>query len=422
MTSYANSGNIQQTLLMLLMFGVSLLQMFLTIEDIIEYRFPRFLMNGFLLAIELSYCGILFAAGRGAGGAELFEMPVIFLWISEAVLLVYTSASYIGIFGKAKRSLSRESIKEGIDNLPDGVCFFDEHGAVRLINRKMLSVGIMLFGSEIQTLDELHAALLNPPAFVERLDEAVLLYRFPDGTVRRFTERAITDRGGNAVTEVIAADITELYTNQAELNRENARLAEANQGMKRLLDNMGEIVREKEILSMKMRVHDDIGHSILAAKKALLQQQDIAVIRENAAQWERAVDVLYRANNLAQIPDEWEAVKARARDLEVEIELDGELPEHELMRHLLFLAVRECVTNCVRHAGGSKVFVALTSNEKEITCVITNNGKAPEHEITEGGGLSGLRRRIEREGGRMKLQSAPHFALSVIFSLKEMGL
>lgn len=56
---------------------------------------------------------------------------------------------------------------------------------------------------------------------------------------------------------------------------------------------MGEIVREKEILSMKMRVHDDIGHSILAAKKALLQQQDIAVIRENAAQWERAVDVLY---------------------------------------------------------------------------------------------------------------------------------
>lgn len=419
MIYYPNFGSIQQTLFMLLMFAVALLQLFLTIEDIIEYRFPRFLINGLLLLAELFSCGVLFAFENGDGSAKFLRLPPVVLWLLGIALLGYTLVSYFCTLWETKHSPSRESIKEGIDNLPDGVCFFDGHGAVRLMNWKMLSVGSMLFGSEIQTLDELHTALRNPPADVECLDKAISLYRFPDGVVCRFTEHTITDRSGSAVTEVLAADVTELYAKQTELKRENARLAEANRGMKWLLDNMSEIVREEEILAMKMRVHDGMGHGILAARKALLQQQDIAAIHENAARWEREVDALYRVNNMARIPDEWESVKDRAGELGVEIELDGELPEHEFLRHLLLLAIRECLTNCVRHADGSRVFAALASGTEEITCVITNNGKAPEHEIIEGGGLSGLRRRIEREGGRMELQSVPCFALTVILPLKE---
>ena len=40
-------------------------------------------------------------------------------------------------------------------------------------------------------------------------------------------------------------------------------LADANRRAKRLYDNMPDIVREEEILKMKMRVHDDIGHTCL---------------------------------------------------------------------------------------------------------------------------------------------------------------
>ncbi len=422
MTSFADCGNIQQTLLMLLMFVVSLLQLFLTIEDIADCRYSRFFIDGILLLGELFYSGILFTIGGKNGGAEFFTFKSMFLWVLELALLVYAALSYIRTLRRMKHSLSRESIKEGGDNLPDGICFFDEHGAVRLINRKMLSIGIMLFGNEIQTLDELHTALSDPPDIVECLDEAISLYRFPDGAVRRFTERTITDRDEKLITEVIATDVTELYAKQTELNEENARLADANRKMKWILDNMVDIVREEEILSMKMRIHDDIGYSILSARKALLQQQDIALIRENAALWEQAVDLLYRANNMPPLPDEWETVKTRARELGVEIETDGELPENKLLQHLLSIAVRECVTNCVRHAGGSKIFVAITSDREKITCVITNNGRAPKQEIVEGGGLSSLRHRIEREGGRMKLQSSPCFTLTLILPLKEEAL
>ncbi len=419
MISFADCGNMQQTLLMLLMFVVSLLQLFFVIEDLAERRYIWVFTDGFLLLGELFYFGMLLAINRGNGDTGLFTLHPMFLWIVELVLLVYAALGYVCTLGKIKHSLSRESIKEGGDNLPDGICFFDEHGTVRLINRKMLSIGIMLFGNEIQTIDELHTALKNPPDAVECLDEAILLYRFPDGTVRRFTEHIIKDRDEKLLTEVIATDVTELYAKQAELNRENIKLADANRKMKWILDNMVDIVREEEILSMKMRIHDDIGYSILSARKALLQQQDIALIRENAVLWERALDPLYRANNMPTLPDEWETVKTRARELGLEIEVFGEPPANKLLQHLLVIAIRECVTNCVRHADSSKVFVALTSDGEEATCIITNNGRVPEQKIAEGGGLSSLRRRIEREGGRMELQSSPCFALTVILPLKE---
>lgn len=422
MTSFAYAGALEQTLLLLLLFAAALPQLFLTIEHISRRGYSAFFLNGILLFAELLFYASLLTVHLNGKGAERFPLPTVFLWLAEAALLAYAVVGCLRLRGAEHRTLSRESIKEGIDNMPDGVCFFDEHGAVRLINRKLLSLGMMLFGSEIQTLDELRAGLAHPPSGVERLNEALSLYRFPDGAVCRFTERVITDRDGAMVTEVVAADVTELYGKQEELNRENARLAEANLGMKRLLDNMSEIVREEEILSMKLRVHDDIGYSILSARRALLQQQDIAVIRENAALWEAAVGLLDRANHMSPLPDEWETLCRRADDLGVEIVLDGALPEQDLPRHLLSLALRECMNNCVRHAGGSRLFAALTRGNGEVACVITNDGKAPEGEITEGGGLSGLRRRIEGAGGRMDVQSSPRFALTVTLPMKETSI
>lgn len=416
MSSFAASGSLQQTLLTLLLFGAALLQLFLVIEDMAERRYLCAPFDCIIMAGELLFAGFLFAVIDGAGN---LAVCVAVLWIVEAGFFVYAVVRYVHMRRRMRYSLSRESIKEGSDNLPDGICFFDSQGTVQLINRKMMAIGIMLFGREIQTLDELRGALSCPPPDVECLDRAISLYQFPDGTVQRFTESVIADQDGEQITEVTAADVTELYAKQRELNDDNARLAEANKRMKWILDNMNDIVREEEILSMKIRVHDDIGHSILAAKKALIEHQDIAVIRENAVRWENAVDMLYRANNMPAVQDEWETVQNRAQDLGVRIVLDGSLPEDAAARHLLLLAVRECVTNCVRHAGGSSVFVKVSCSAKQTECEITNNGRAPRQPVAEGGGLSGLRRRIEREGGMMELASVPYFVLRVVLPAKE---
>lgn len=419
MSSFASCGNLQQTVLILLLIGTALLQLFLAIEDVADQRYLFTAFDCALLMAELFYAKTLLEVRGGITGMSGFTVKVVFLWLLEAGLLIYAMVRYIRMRMRMRYSLSQESIKEGCDNLPDGICFFDEYGTVRLINKKMMSIGMMLFGKEIQTLDELHSAMDCPQSGVECLDQEIALYHFSDGSVHRFTESAMTDRDGKQITEVIAADVTELYAKQEELNSENIRLADANRRMKWILDNMSDIVREEETLSMKIRVHDDIGHSILAAKKALIEQQDIAAIRENAVLWERAVDLLYRANNMPAVQDEWQTVQIRAEELGVEIIFDGTLPEDEFVRHLLLLAIRECVTNCVRHAGGDRVFVEVADDGKQTVCKISNNGRVPQQAVVEGSGLSGLRHRIEREGGIMELTGSPRFVLTVILPARE---
>lgn len=419
MSSFAACGNLQQTVLILLLMGTALLQMFIAIEDVAGQRYLFAVFDSVLLMAELIFIKTLLEARDGITGMSDFAAEAVFLLLLETGLFVYATVRYICMRVRMSYSLSQESIKEASDNLPDGICFFDEYGTVSLINKKMMSIGMMLFGKEIQTLDELHSVLSHPHSAVECLDREIALYHFPDRTVYRFTESAITDRDGKQITEVIATDVTELYAKQEELNCENMRLADANRRMKWILDNMSDIVREEETLSMKIRVHDDIGHSILAAKRALIQQQDITVIRENAILWETAVDLLYRANNMPAVQDEWKIVLNRAEKLGVKIVVDGTLPEDEFMRHLLLLAIRECVTNCVRHAEGNRVFVEVADDGKQIVCAITNNGRTPQRAVIEGSGLSGLRHRIEREGGIMELTDSPRFVLTVILPAKE---
>ena len=101
---------------------------------------------------------------------------------------------------------------------------------------------------------------------------------------------------------------------------------------------------------------------------------------------------------------------------------NGKLPDDESTAYLLTCAVRECVTNAVRYADASELYAVFTEDEGFATVTITNNGKLPESEIIEGGGLSTLRRRVERAGGSMSVQSFPKFQLTVTVPTEKEGV
>ena len=61
----------------------------------------------------------------------------------------------------------------------------------------------------------------------------------------------------------------------------------------------------------------------------------------------------------------------------------------------------------------------ITTGENDITTIITNNGIPPKHNIIEGGGLSSLRDKMERFGGRIELISLPEFKMTIILPAKE---
>ena len=252
-----------------------------------------------------------------------------------------------------------DRIKESFDSLPIAACFFDKNGVVRLINRRMLAIAKWLRKGGIQSLAEMQSALHSPPANVCCLDLRLRIYRFPDGKALRFAQEQITTKAGVQYTQVTAADVTELIREQDQLKAENAKLEEANARLRRLLAQMPEIIREEETLAMKLRVHDDIGHSILAARRVLLQCTDQKEIRANAALWEQSISVLYRFSQMTARAEPLEAAKKRAEELGVKVLLTGDETQTQRIRTLIALAICECAANCVRHADGTELYVRL---------------------------------------------------------------
>ena len=312
-----------------------------------------------------------------------------------------------------------DRIKESFDSLPIAACFFDKNGVVRLINRRMLAITNWLQKGGIQSLAALQIALQAPPASVCCLDPHLWIYRFPDGTALRFAQEQITTKAGARYTQITAADVTELIQKQNQLKAENAKLEKTNKRLRRLLAQMPEIIREEETLAMKLRVHDDIGHSILATRRVLLQNTDQKEIRATAALWEQSISVLYRSSQMRAQSEPLEAAKERAEKLGVRVLLAGDEPRTQRMRALIALAISECASNCVRHADGTELYVCFWQKPDCIAVSLTNNGAAPKGKITEGGGLSMLRQRIEESGGKMEIQSVPRFKLMLSLQEKE---
>ncbi len=188
-----------------------------------------------------------------------------------------------------------DRIRESFDSLPVAICFFDKNGVVRLINHRMLMLTDRLRKNGIQTFDELEAALEQPPETVCCLNKELRLYRFWDESVFQFTEKTIRTKLGIPYTQVTACDVTELLQSQNRLQKENERLKDANDRLRKLFEQMPDLIREEETLAMKLRVHDDIGYSILSARRLLSQQAGLDEIRAGAAVWEQSIEVLYRS-------------------------------------------------------------------------------------------------------------------------------
>ncbi len=81
--------------------------------------------------------------------------------------------------------------------------------------------------------------------------------------------------------------------------------------------------------------------------------------------------------------------------------------------------LRECTSNGVRHAGATELYADSEHRPQAWHLCITNNGTPPRAEIKEGGGLSSLRRRIEKAGGTVTVHSLPVFVLEVTLPDKE---
>lgn len=414
MTAFIDLPNGIQTVFTIMLFIGFAGELCLLIYKLGHRSYGRKIAASVVFLLTLAALLILLAQGdpETVIHSPALYIPWAFLAAAVIITAVHTVSEFLREHRRAENILTPAAIREAINDLPMGFCFFDPESRIVLCNDKMRSLSFELMGAFPQSLDEFRQAVHSPAGTAVRLSDNC--YRMADGSIYSFRFTPLTVSGEVGWHQLTAQDITAPYLLKEQLDTENQKLHITNLELRRMYAAMTEDIREKENLEVKMYVHDTMGRSLLT----------IHDIMNSSSQTEKKLDALQSAVSfLSEIRPSMsntidEAVQT-ADKLGVKVNISGNIPAGAPYENLMTAAIRECVTNCLRHAGGNALFVEISCEKSNIIVNITNNGKAPGGEVTEGSGLSSLRHSVEASGGVMTVSSSPQFRLELRLTGKE---
>ncbi len=95
--------------------------------------------------------------------------------------------------------------------------------------------------------------------------------------------------------------------------------------------------------------------------------------------------------------------------IELTFEAEPISPETaDIIMVTLYRFLQETLTNIIRHAQASKVWVELTTEENWLSLTVQDNGMGFDDKNKTGGiGITGLRERLMLVGGTVRINSAP---------------
>ena len=379
-------------------------------------------------------------AGHGPAGLVLSVLAVsvltgIFQWLF--------------LYKKSRDMITTRSIKESIDLLPDGVCFSTDRGMPILMNSRMRQLCTEFTGEGLMDTEKFWRDLRNGNVRkgIRPLKQREAAFIDTNGQVWDF-RRSRLSYGGEKVTEISAVNITTQYHLHKELVARYERLNDVNSRLHHFSEEVEKVTREKEILAAKIKLHDEIGRSLLILRSYLTETPEKSAqtetpeksaqtetpeksaqteTSEKSAQtenrdrsrllplWQYIVTSMQEGTILKEREDSLLLLKKEAADFNVDIFLEGLLPANPSVRNVIFAAVRECAGNTAKHARGDRLFITIHDTEENTEVFITNNGNAPGGSIHETGGLKNLRKMVEERGGSMQIKSSPVFVLHLCF-------
>lgn len=329
--------------------------------------------------------------------------------VSLVLLLLGITAMEVFVLIRNKKwekaNITPSSIKEAIDNLPVGICCYEPNGQVMMKNNIMENLCLAYTGE----------ALLNAVSFRDKLyanddyTEKETIVVLNNGEVFSISDNKFSDE--EPILRIMTAtDITEQYNNTRRLKEQREVVIKLNKELSDYGKQIVSAITDREVLKAKVKLHDELGANLLAIKRFILNggttEERIAIeniLRNN-------IQYLKDENNVKE-KDEYIVILDTAAKLDMKVEVIGELTETEPQRHVIVTGIHECLTNTIRHAGGDKLTVILEEDANMLIAKFTNNGKTPESEIKERGGLALFRALTEECGGTMQIIWNPQFEL-----------
>ena len=369
----------------------------------------------FAILFLLPYSAYIFAQKMGVAvnGYSYIEkflnIPaffVILFTIADAIIL---SLLLVFFFVKIRHSISAFSVKESADKLKTGICFSYENGMIKLINHKMDELSRIITGKEMTNALDFITSIRNrecqPGTEVLSCDNDIMIH-LPDETVWRFSVKKIGD-----MYEITAADTTDLYRVSEELKLSNNELKEMNERLLKYGENVDELTKSRERLETKYRIHADLGNALLATRLYLQNNDGNADDIINI--WRRNITALGVKYSEETEYDDIKGLIDAAKAVGIKVHISGDMPEKEYIKKLFTEATAEALTNAVKHADAKHFNISFTSDLFSFTASFSNDGKMANESFYEGGGLSSLRKKTERIGGRMTVETEPEFTLKL---------
>ena len=308
------------------------------------------------------------------------------------------------------------SLKEGADKLPSGICLYYDDGRIVMINTRMSGLYSELTGNLAYNGNEIWSDLKNGfinDAEVEYQSEGNLIIRMYSGEVWSFEKKGITT-SENFAWQIVAVDVTDSYGIYRNIQEKAKKLQQVNDKLQDYSHIVEDMTREEEILRVKIKIHDELGKMLLSTKYFIENDMSGIDAEQLLDMWKRNINLIRADAELESDENYLKILTYAAETIGVKINWNGEITDCDIdATRILIQAGKESLTNIVRHADGNELFINVIELPEQWNFEFYNNGKQPEAPITEGGGLSGLRKNVEAAGGCMKIESYPMFKLVI---------
>lgn len=189
------------------------------------------------------------------------------------------------------------------------------------------------------------------------------------------------------------------------------RLVEANVALERARDEKARVAVAEERLRFARDLHDLLGHSLsvitlksevagrLLPGQAERAQAEVAEIEQVARRALREVREAVGGYRRATLAVELAGARTALASAHVawREEVGGDLDLPEPVEAVLAWAIREGVTNVIRHSGARSVAIVVAADEVEATVTVTDDGGGGP--VEAGNGLRGLGERVDAVDG-----------------------
>ena len=426
MYSYVTYGVKLHNILMVLMEISLILELWIFFSRLIRSAGLKKLMRIGILFLTsfVLMCFFLndhrYQIGENNHPSFLLKIPIWIFLAGMSLLIICLCLLVRNEILTCRKNISAWSVKETMDDVPCGVCVSDSWGRIVLSNKKMRELSRMLIGAVLQNYEDLKQVLDGNKSVqgVTRLSPENSVLYLPNGTVWMFQNYMLTEEEVAGYLQTVAFDVTEIYFNSEKIRMKNEKLELLNQKLKKMYEQIDESIREQETLKMKMQVHDSFGRSLLTIRRMLEGNKEPDYMKNQLEILKQSVYILSGITQDDTESQYEESIK-HAEKLGVSVEIEGELCDEYQVALITDKAIRECVTNCIRHAHGRRVYVQSYKTREGWKVCITNDGERPKEGCREGGGLSALREVVERDGGEMTTKFEPEFLLALKLPFSE---